>query len=112
MGCSISLEYLARGGQQAAALVLVNGPLRLTQTEGFPWTMSEEKLRPPVQLVAAMKGALNNNPSPTAIEVLEAAEHLLDQVLRTDCETRASALDLLTVDALMTHALEIAAKDD
>ena len=73
--------------------------------------MSEEKLRSPEQLVAAMKGALNNNPSPTAIEVLEAAEHLLDQVLRTDCETRASALDLLTVDALMTHALEIAAKD-
>ena len=73
--------------------------------------MSEEKLPPPEQLVAAMKGALNNNPSPTAIEVLEAAEHLLDQVLRTDCETRASALDLLTVDALMTHALAIAAKD-
>ncbi len=73
--------------------------------------MSEEKLRPPEQLIAAMKGALNNNPSPTAIEVLEAAEHLLDQVLRTDCETRASALDLLTVDALMTHALQIAAKD-
>jgi len=73
--------------------------------------MSEEKPRPPEQLVTAMKGALNNNPSPTAIEALEAAEHLLDQVLRTDCETRASALDLLTVDALMTHALEIAAKD-
>ena len=73
--------------------------------------MSEEKLRPPEQLITAMKGALNNNPSPTAIEVLDAAEHLLDQVLRTDCETRASALDLLTVDALMTHALGIAAKD-
>jgi len=45
MGCSISLEYLARGGQQAAALVLVNGPLKLTQTPEFPWTMSEEQLR-------------------------------------------------------------------
>jgi hypothetical protein len=32
-------------------------------------------------------------------------------VLRTDCESRESALDLLTVDALMTHALEIAAND-
>ncbi len=73
--------------------------------------MSEDKLRPPEELAAAMRSALENNPSPTAVEVLEAAEHLLDQVLRTDCETRASALDLLTVDALMTHALELAAKD-
>jgi hypothetical protein len=73
--------------------------------------MSEEKPRPPEELVAAMRNALEDNPSPTPIEILEAAEHLLDQVLRTDCETRASALDLLTVDALMTHALEVAAKD-
>jgi hypothetical protein len=71
----------------------------------------EERLRPPEQLAAAMQSALENNPSPTAVEVLDAAEHLLDQVLRTDCETRASALDLLTVDALMTHAIELAAKD-
>ena len=70
-----------------------------------------DRLRPPEELDAAMRSALQNNPSPTAVEVLDAAEHLLDQVLRTDCETRASALDLLTVDALMTHALELAAKD-
>jgi hypothetical protein len=75
--------------------------------------MSEDSLRPspPEELAAAMRSALDNNPSPTAVEVLDAAEHLLDQVLRTECETRASALDLLTVDALMTHALELAAKD-
>ena len=58
-----------------------------------------------------MLAGLNDNPSPTATEVLEAAERLLDKVLRTDCESRASALDLLTVDALMTHALEIACGD-
>jgi len=58
-----------------------------------------------------MRQALNDNPSPTATEVLDAAERLLDNVLRSDCETRASALDLLTVDALMTHALEIASQD-
>jgi non-heme chloroperoxidase len=45
MGCSIALEYLARGGQQATSLVLMNGPLKLTQTPEFPWTMSEEQLR-------------------------------------------------------------------
>ena len=58
-----------------------------------------------------MRSALNDNPSPTAIEALDAAARLLDSVLRTDCETRVSALDLLTVDALMTRALEIACAD-
>lgn len=73
--------------------------------------MSERKPLPPPELESAMASALNQTPSPTAAEVLEAAERLLDRVLRTDCESRASALDLLTVDALMTHALAIAAKD-
>ena len=58
-----------------------------------------------------MRKALDDNPSPTANEVLDAAERLLDNVLRSDCETRATALDLLTVDALMTRALEIAGRD-
>ena len=58
-----------------------------------------------------MRSALNGNASPTPNELLEAAERMLDNVLRTDCEARASALDLLTVDALMTRALEIAAVD-
>jgi hypothetical protein len=73
--------------------------------------MSERNQPLPEELESAMASALNNNPSPTAPEVLEAAERLLDRVLRTDCESRASALDLLTVDALMTRALEIAAGD-
>ena len=58
-----------------------------------------------------MRNALGDNPSPTATEVLDAAERLLDNVLRSDCETRATALDLLTVDALMTLALELAGRD-
>jgi non-heme chloroperoxidase len=45
MGCSISLEYLARGGGGVDRLVLVNGPIKLTRTPEFPWTMSEEQLR-------------------------------------------------------------------
>jgi len=45
MGCTISLEYLSRGGRRAGRLVLMNGPLRLTQTPEFPWTMTEEQLR-------------------------------------------------------------------
>jgi hypothetical protein len=66
----------------------------------------------PEELVSAMRKALpEGTKNPTAEDLLVAAEHALDKVLRTDCETRASALDLLTVDALMTHALEIAGKD-
>ena len=67
---------------------------------------------PPEELAAAMRSSLHDaTENPKAEDLLEAAERLLDKVLRTDCETRASALDLLTVDALMTHALEIASKD-
>ena len=73
--------------------------------------MTDDNRRVPEELDAAMRRALADKASPTAIEVLDAAERLLDQVLRTECENRSSALDLLTVDALMTHALEIAARD-
>jgi hypothetical protein len=66
---------------------------------------------PPNELDASMRSALNDNSSPTPNDLLDAAERMLDNVLRTDCESRASALDLLTVDALMTRALEIAARD-
>jgi len=72
--------------------------------------MTEDR-RVSEELESAMRRALDDNPSPTAVEVLEAAERLLDQVLRTECENRSSALDLLTVDALMTRSLEIAARD-
>ena len=67
---------------------------------------------PPRELASAVRNALNEGTvDPTAEDLLAAAERALDKVLRTDCETRASALDLLTVDALITQALEIASKD-
>ncbi|MEP6550261.1 MAG: hypothetical protein ABJB95_03710 [Gemmatimonadales bacterium] len=69
------------------------------------------KQRAPEELEAAMLSALDNNSAPTASEVLDAAGRLLDRVLQSDCEARAAALDLLTVDALMTRALEIANRD-
>ena len=73
--------------------------------------MTGDSRQVPEELDAAMRRALNDNPSPTPIEVLEAAERLLEKVLSSECENRSSALDLLTVDALMTQALEIAARD-
>lgn len=77
---------------------------------GADW-VSRRNPAPPLELANAMRSAIDEKPDPTAGDLLEAAERLLDKVLRSDCETRASALDLLTVDALMTHALEIAARD-
>ena len=74
--------------------------------------ISELDPAPPDDLATAMRNSLKDAASnPSAEELLEAAEHLLDRVVRTDCETRASAIDLLTVDALMTHALLVASKD-
>ena len=67
---------------------------------------------PPEELATALRRSLKDGTqNPSADDLLEAAEHLLDKVLRTDCETRSSALDLLTVDALMTHSLLIANRD-
>jgi hypothetical protein len=67
---------------------------------------------PPADLARAMRNSLKTSiDTPSAGELLEAAEQLLNKVLRTDCELRASALDLLTVDALMTHALLLATRD-
>jgi hypothetical protein len=65
----------------------------------------------PPELVAAMRSAVNGNQAPTPADLLEAAERLLDKMLLSDCESRTSALDLLTVDALMTRAVEESAKD-
>jgi hypothetical protein len=73
--------------------------------------VSQADPHPPSELEASMRSALQDNASPTPTELLDAAERMLDNVLRTDCEARSSALDLLTVDALMTRALEIAARD-
>jgi hypothetical protein len=77
---------------------------------GKDW-LSGQDPSPPAELANAMRTAVNETRQPTANDLLGAAERLLDKVLRTDCETRASALDLLTVDALMTHALRLANDD-
>ena len=73
--------------------------------------LSKQDPTPPNELAIAMRSAVEKKENPTAVEILEAAERLLDKVLRTDCETRASALHLLTVDALMTQALHVANED-
>jgi pimeloyl-ACP methyl ester carboxylesterase len=44
MGTTVALRYLDRGGDAVRGLVIVNGPLRLTQTADFPHAMTEAQL--------------------------------------------------------------------
>ena len=44
MGCSISLQYLERGGGRVGRLVLVNGPIVLRSSADFPFGMENEQL--------------------------------------------------------------------
>lgn len=44
MGCSVSLQHMARSGSRVGRLVLVNGPIRLTRAEDFPWSMTQAEL--------------------------------------------------------------------
>lgn len=44
MGCTVALSYLAKGGAGVARLALLNGPLRLTQTDDFPHALPSDQL--------------------------------------------------------------------
>ena len=69
---------------------------------------------PPENLAKAIRAALQaaNVPTanPTPTELLETAQSLLQRVLETECSGREAALDLLTADALVTYALELASE--
>jgi hypothetical protein len=77
----------------------------------FAEVMGEQGMRSPVALEHSIREALGDGSATSAHELLTAAERLLDRVLAGECESRDSALDLLTVDALVTKAMEIAARD-
>ena len=74
--------------------------------------LSHRTPAPPEELAAAIRDALKArniaSEAPTPTELLETAQALLQKVLDTECDSRDAALDLLTADALVTYALEIA----
>ena len=72
--------------------------------------MREQGMAAPSALADAMRRTSGDEIN-SAGDALRAAEQLLDRILAGECESRDSALDLLTVDALVTRALEIAARD-
>lgn len=75
----------------------------------FAEVMRTEGMAAPPALQQAIANAAGESRS--AEDTLRAAEELLDRVLAGECESRKSALDLLTVDALITRAMAIAAGD-
>jgi pimeloyl-ACP methyl ester carboxylesterase len=44
MGCTVALRHMERGGAGVARLVLLNGPVKLTRTDDFAHSMSEQQL--------------------------------------------------------------------
>lgn len=74
--------------------------------------LSRRSPAPPEELASAIRDALNSrnitSDPPTPTELLETAQSILEKVLQTECATRESALALLTADALVTYALEVA----
>ena len=77
----------------------------------FAEVMRDQGMAAPRALDDSMRRATGESSTISAEETLKAAERLLDRVLTGECEARDSALDLLTVDALVTNAMEIAAHD-
>ena len=79
----------------------------------FAQVMREQGMAAPAALEESIRQALGDSTEQlSAPNVLTAAEQLLNQVLAEQCESRDAALDLLTVDALVTRAMEIAARDE
>ena len=73
---------------------------------GPDW-LSRRTPAPPDDLASAIRSAVPiGDPTPT--QLLGAARALLERVLNNECAQREAALDLLTADALVTYAMEIA----
>jgi hypothetical protein len=76
--------------------------------------LAQRQPAPPAALLARVEtvlGAAAGESAGMAAEVcLRAAERLVAELLRGDCASRESALDLLAADALVTYAFEAAAE--
>jgi hypothetical protein len=77
--------------------------------------LRERVPRPPARLTTSIEAALGDRVTApddaTGAVCLDAAESLLRDLLARASAGRESALDLLTVDALITYAFEAAAEN-
>ena len=76
--------------------------------------LAERQPAPPAALRARIDAvlgeALDASADGAADRLLRAAERVVADLLRGDCASRHSALDLLVADALVTYAFEAAAE--
>ena len=90
-----------------------SGSRDATAPRPFAAVMREWQMTAPPALLRSIDDACRGESSQNADphHVLGNAEQLLDRVLDGACESRDSALDLLTIDALVTRAMESAVRD-
>jgi hypothetical protein len=76
------------------------------------WLATREPSPPRVlrERVEALAGAVPERAGETSATLLDAAEAALGGLARRPADDRATAVDLLAVDALVTYALESAAE--
>jgi hypothetical protein len=76
--------------------------------------LAQRQPAPPPALLARIEAVLGDasadGAGATAEACLRAAERLVTELLRGECASRESALDLLAADALVTYAFEAAAE--
>ena len=77
----------------------------------FAEIMHQQGMSSPHALDDSIRRALGGNTSTSPEELLKAAEQLLARIIDGECESREAALDLLTVDALVTRSMELAARE-
>lgn len=79
---------------------------------GRDWLAHREPSPPRLlrERVEALARSVPDRPDDPSASLLDAAEEALGAIARRPADDRATALDLLAVDALITYALEAAAE--
>lgn len=120
MGTTVSLRYLERGGPGVGRLVIVNGPLRLTQAPDFPHAMTQAELDGYVealrdqwpagerefQAATVLEGseALVDWLYAIALQTpLDVALSLVEQQAKLDLRDAVAALEVPVLAAYSTH---------
>jgi hypothetical protein len=78
------------------------------------WLASRTPEPPPAlaaRIQVAIAGRAERSTAETSLLLIESADAMLRDLLARNSEARDSALDLLTVDALVTYAFEAASTD-
>jgi pimeloyl-ACP methyl ester carboxylesterase len=107
MGCSISLQHIARGAPRVGRLVLLNGPLRLTRADDFPHAMTHEELD--AYVVDLVQRWPSSERSFQAASLLDRDPAVIDWLYQTALQTPLDvALTAVRAQAQLDHRQLIA----